>query len=104
MTIQVQKFGKVLNARPAGREAFLAIRPSLPSHNVDAGSDRGKTEDIIIDFDGVEVLTPSFADEFVTPLTQLYPGRISFANTENITVRKTLAFLSEDWPKGTYQS
>ncbi|MBI3619114.1 DUF4325 domain-containing protein [Candidatus Peregrinibacteria bacterium] len=98
MTIEMLKIGSVLDSRPAGREAFLALRPTL-GNNADSPMNK---EHLTLDFHGVTLLTPSFADEFITPLTQLYPGRISFANTENITVQKTLAFLSKDWPEGTY--
>lgn len=95
MTIAMHKFGTILNSRPAGREAFLAFRPQL-LHVLKS------TEEIILDFQGVQVLTPSFADEFVTPLLEQYPGRVSFMHTQNITVRKTLEFLSEQWPKDAY--
>ncbi|TSC59099.1 MAG: Uncharacterized protein Greene041619_121 [Candidatus Peregrinibacteria bacterium Greene0416_19] len=95
MTIKMRKFGTVLNSRSAGREAFLAIRPALPR---DQGS-----QDIILDFHGVEVLTPSFADEFITPLIELQCARLRFENTGNITVSKTLRFLARDWPEGTYK-
>lgn len=90
----MRKIGNVLDARPEGREAFLGIRPTLPKIQ----------EPLVLDFDGVDVLTPSFADEFVTPLITLYPGKVQFRNTENISVKKTLEFLSEDWPEGTYPS
>lgn len=87
MTIYMKKVGEVLDSRPNGREALLAIRPRI----------KNETE-LELDFDGVKILTPSFADEFVTPLTEEYSGRISLKNTqENITVKKTLEFLSENW-------
>lgn len=78
----------MLTDRPNGREAFLAIRPILPA----------RPEHLVLDFQGVEVPTPGFADEFITPLLEQYPKRVSFRNTQNITVRKTLEFLSEQWP------
>lgn len=90
MTIEMQKIGVILNSRPAGREALLAMRPHL----------RG-VEDVVLDFSGVNVLTPSFADEFVTPLVSEYKDRLLLTHTkENITVFKTLEFLSEDWGEG----
>lgn len=95
MIIDMRKFGDILNSRPAGREAFLAFRPKL-LHDLKAD------ETILVDFEGVKVLTPSFADEFITPLIEQYPGKISLQNTHNITVRKTLEFLSPDWPKNSY--
>lgn len=87
MTIDMRKIGTVLDSRPAGREALLALRPRLKD-----------AADLIIDFAGVNVLTPSFADEFVTPLTEEFTGRIALQHTrENITVEKTLEFLAKGW-------
>jgi len=88
MTIEMKNIGIVLDSRPAGREAFLAMQPRL--------RDAANVE---LDFDGVKVLTPSFADEFVTPLIEKYGDHITFLHTtKNITVQKTLRFLAEDWP------
>lgn len=79
----MQKFGTILNSRPSGREAFLRaiqiVNGSLTS------------EKIILDFLGVEVLTPSFADEFLHLLKDKYRGReIRLENTESATVKETL--------------
>ncbi len=84
------KFGEMLNSRPDGREALLAIRPRIKNE-----------KEIEIDFVGVKMLTPSFADEFVTPLVEEYSEEnLKLVNTqENITVKKTLEFLSENWDK-----
>lgn len=92
MVIEMRKIGSVLDNRPDGREAFLAIRPILPKHH----------EPIVVDFQGIEVLTPGFADEFITPLIELFRGNLSFMHTGNITVRKTLEFFSEQWPKNAF--
>lgn len=92
MTIQMRKFGTVLNSRPAGREALLAISPTLPPASPEA-------EDIELDFAAVEVLTPSFAEEFVIGLLDRYPGHVRFKNTDNVTVLTTLDFLSRQWPE-----
>lgn len=86
----MHKFGEMLNSRPDGREALLAIRPRIRNE-----------KNLEIDFAGVKILTPSFADEFVTPLIEEFPEEnIKLVNTqENITVKKTLEFLSENWSK-----
>ena len=97
MTIEMRKFGETLTSHPEGREAFLAFRPTLLH-------DLRPDEEITIDFQGVMVLTPSYAVEFIDPLLEQYPQRVSFKNTQNITVQRTLEFLSEQWPKGTYNS
>lgn len=85
MEIYLKKFGTTLISRPAGKEAYLALQPSMKNLNRD--------ESIIIDFDGVMVLTPSWADEFVTPLERTYGKRVSFLHTENPSVKATLETL-----------
>ncbi len=67
MILQMIKFGTILNSRPAGREAVLRAKQIIN------GSD--DPEGVILDFSGVEVLTPSFADEFITGLKHLYQDK-----------------------------
>ena len=50
MIIQLNKFGTTLVSRPSGKEAWLAFQPTL--------SEIPDNEDIIVDFEGVRVLTP----------------------------------------------
>lgn len=84
MNIEIKKFGITLVSRPAGKEAWLAFQPTLNElkHN----------EKIIVDFDGVVVLTPSWADEFLTPLKQKFK-EVELINTSNPSVKATLAIL-----------
>lgn len=84
MKIYLKKFGTVLISRPAGKEAYLAIQPTI--------KDYGPDEKIEIDFEGVSVLTPSWADEFVTPLTNNHKN-VGLFNTENPSVGATLETL-----------
>jgi hypothetical protein len=92
MILFMHKFSKKLDSRPAGREAWLAIQPKLREAQAN--------EEIALDFEGVLLLTPSFADEFVTLLLNDYPNPVVLEHTkDNITVQKTLEFLSETWKK-----
>ncbi|MBF8280486.1 MAG: hypothetical protein HW383_259 [Candidatus Magasanikbacteria bacterium] len=85
MRLELKKFGLVLTSRPAGKEAYLAAKAySLP---------KDEQEKIEIDFDGVQVLTPSWADEFLTPLFKDYPGRVVLLPTHNATVKATLEII-----------
>lgn len=85
MIIELKKFGKMLISRPAGKEAFLAAQAyTLPKEN----------EKIVIDFDGVLVLSPSWADEFLTPLKEKYKD-VEYLNTENASVKATLELLEK---------
>ncbi len=84
MRIELKKFGTILVSRPAGREAFLVMSAYLTK-------DLPVDEEIIIDFFGVKVLTPSWADEVITQLAKQH--KISFKHTDNPTVKSTLKTL-----------
>lgn len=83
MRIAIVKFGRVLTSRPAGREAFLAIRPTLDP-------DTGVVE---IDFSGIISLSPSWADEFLSQLKAIYGDKIKYLPTDNKSVIQTLKIL-----------
>lgn len=87
MRIELKKFGEILVSRPAGREAYLALSAYL-TKDVEAD------EKIEVDFSGVKVLTPSWADEVITPLSQKFSS-LHFSNTENSSVQATLETLRE---------
>ena len=87
MRIELKKFGEMLISRPAGREAYLAMSAYLTK-----GID--KNELIEIDFSGVKVLTPSWADEVITKTAKEFKN-IELLNTENPTVQATLRTLRE---------
>ncbi|PIZ75336.1 DUF4325 domain-containing protein [Candidatus Peregrinibacteria bacterium CG_4_10_14_0_2_um_filter_38_24] len=85
MKIYLKKFGTTLISRPAGKEAFLALQPSINETPTD--------RKIEIDFEGVSVLTPSWADEFITPLSNQH--NVTLLNTENPSVKATLETLKK---------
>lgn len=87
MRIELKKFGEILVSRPAGREAFLAMSAYL-TKGVD------KDEEIEIDFSGVKVLTPSWADEVITKTAEEFKN-VKLLNIENATVQATLKTLRE---------
>lgn len=88
MTIQISKFGEVLISRPAGKEAFLAAKAyAFPK-------DGTSIEKISLDFSGVKVLSPSWADEFISGIKSNYTDNISYLNTENPSVKQTLKTLN----------
>lgn len=88
MRIEIKQLGTVLSSRPAGKEALLAIRSSLLR-------DVKKTELLELDFVGVDALTPSWADEFVTPLAEEWGENLHYTNIENPSVKATLEFLKQ---------
>ena len=85
MIIKLNKFGTTLVSRPAGKEAYLAFAPTLRECK--------DNEAIEVDFDGVEVLTPSWADEFLTPLFNSYKNKVSLKNIDNPSVVESLKIL-----------
>jgi len=87
MIIELKKFGTTLVSHPSGKEAWLAFQPVL-----NTASDN---EEIIVDFADVMVLTPSWADEFLTPLRTRFGKRVTLKNTDNASVKATLAILDK---------
>lgn len=87
MIIEISKFGDKLVSRPSGREAFLAIESYMLK-------DLSEDETIEIDFSGVKALTPSWADEVITPVSKRFKN-VKLINTENETVQATLKTLRE---------
>jgi len=81
-TIEMKKFGKVLNSRPAAKEAVLRVKQII----------NGTEGNITIDFCDVDILTPSYADEFVKGLKGIYPNKkIDFQGIEqNEIIKETL--------------
>lgn len=61
----------------------------------------GSEEDITLDFSGVEVLTPSFADELVRGISAIYPEKkIRYSGLEeNESLRDTFVAIGikTDW-------
>ena len=74
-------------SRPSGKEAWLAFQPTLNEASAD--------EDIVVDFGDVIVLTPSWADEFLTPLYKRFDGKVKLHNIDNPSVSATLAILAK---------
>ena len=86
MIIALKKFGTTLVSRPSGKEAWLAYQPVL--------NDVPKHEKIFVDFSDVVVLTPSWADEFLTPLRSRFKNNITLLHADNASVKATLAILT----------
>ncbi len=85
--IELKKFGEILISLPAGREAYLAMQAYILK-------DVKKGDLIEIDFSGVKVLAPSWADEVITNILASYKN-VKLLNTENSSVQATLKILKE---------
>ena len=87
MNIIVKKFGIILTSRKDGKEAYLALQPLL--------KDLPDNEIVNIDFAGVASLSPSWGDEFITPLQEKYGDKLVLENTSNSSVSETLDLISK---------
>lgn len=87
MNINLSKFGSVLTSRQAGREAYAAFLPILATMN--------ENEDMLVDFYGVSTFSPSWGDEFLTPLQKQLGGRLILKNTNNPSVLLTITMLEK---------
>jgi len=87
MKIELKKFGTTLISRQLGKEAFLAFSPTLRKASA--------KENLELDFEGVITFSPSWAEEFLRPLVEKYKKRLTLKNTDNVSVKSTLAFLEK---------
>jgi len=86
IVLEMKKFGKILNSRPAGQEALMRARQLIN------GSEENT---IILDLTSVDVLTPSFADEFINGLKNQYTiKKVEIRGAEgNLLIQETLKAL-----------
>jgi len=87
MNIELKKFGTTLVSRQSGKEAFLAFSPTLESTSDKDG--------VVIDFASVITFSPSWGDEFITPIYKKYKDRLILKNTSNSSVVATLKILED---------
>ena len=87
MKIYLKKFGTMLISRQNGREAFAALQTQLNSLN--------ESEKLELDFEGVITFSPSWGDEFLTPLVKKYGSKLILINTANPSVKATIELLEE---------
>ena len=88
MEIKVSNFGDILMSRPAGREAFLMAKAYV-------FKELKTNEAITLDFDGIKVLAPSWADEFLSGVKKEFSNEIQYINTENPSVKASLKAVLE---------
>jgi len=87
MKLQLEKFGKTLISRELGSEAFKAFQSTLREFS--------KDEELEIDFSGVFTLSPSWADEFFSPLLNQLGDKLILLPSDNLSVHATLRILQE---------
>ena len=87
MKIKLKQFGESLSSRQAGKDAYGGFLPTLSTLNAD--------EPIEIDFEGVSSLSPSWGDEFLSPLLKKLKDKLILFNTNNLSVNATINLLAE---------
>ncbi len=87
MKIELKKFGTTLISRQSGSEAFKAFQSTL--------QDLKPTEELEIDFSGVLTFSPSWGDEFLSPLLDQLGDRLVLLASDNMSVQATLKLLQE---------
>ena len=87
MRVELKKFGTTLISRQNGREAFAAFQPQLTA--------LGENKNLELDFEGVITFSPSWGDEFLSPLLKKYDARLILINTGNPSVKATLELLEK---------
>lgn len=86
MKIDLKKFGTILTSRQAGKEALMAFKPNL--------KELSEQEEVEVDFLGVDTFSPSWGDEFLTPLQNQLENKVFLTNTQqNLSVKVTLELL-----------
>lgn len=86
MYLELKKFGNILSSRPAGRDAWLGAQAYL--------FDNLKSEEKIeVDFSGVSVLSPSWAEEFLSKLKEKFGERVIFLPSNNPSVKASLEII-----------
>ena len=88
MKLELKKFGTTLSSRPVAKEAWSVTRAYILSG-------KKPNEKIEVDFEGVQVLTPSWADEFISSLQQEYPNDIILLPSDNASVNMSLEFVTK---------
>ncbi len=89
MKIEIKKFGNILVSRPAGREAFLVIQSYFKPTD--------DQEIIELDFTEAGAVGPSWLDEVLTGLRQLYgKSRVICLPTQNPSVIESLKVIEDE--------
>ena len=87
MKLQLEKFGKTLISRELGSESLKAFQSTLRELSPD--------EQLEVDFSGVLTLSPSWGDEFLSPLLDQIGDRLVLLPSDNLSVQATLKILEE---------
>jgi len=87
MVIDIKKFGAILTSRQLGKEALAAYLPNF--NNI------SEEEKIYVNFDEIDVFSPSWGDEFLTALYRKFGDRLILKKSVNASVNASVEMLEE---------
>ena len=87
MIIDIKKFGSILTSRQLGKEALAAYLPNF--NNI------SEEEKIYVNFEGIDVFSPSWGDEFLTVLYRKFGDRLILKKSSNASVNASVEMLEE---------
>ncbi|NCO00093.1 STAS-like domain-containing protein [Candidatus Falkowbacteria bacterium] len=87
MVIDIKKFGAILTSRQLGKEALSAFLPNF--NNI------SESEKIYVNFDDIDVFSPSWGDEFLTALYRKFGDRLILKKSSNASVNASVEMLEE---------
>jgi len=83
MILEIKKFGTHLISRPEGRDAALVVRHQF--------LDKDNTQSVMLDFEGVMLMTPSWLDEVVQEILKtVEKEKLTFTNAQNSSVKASI--------------
>ncbi len=87
MIIEIKKFGAILTSRQLGKEALAAYLPNF--NNI------SESEKIYINFEDIDVFSPSWGDEFLTALYRKFGNRLILKKSSNASVNASVEMLEK---------
>jgi hypothetical protein len=87
MIIDIKKFGAILTSRQLGKEALAAYLPNF--NNI------SESEKIYVNFEDIDVFSPSWGDEFLTALYRKFNNRLILKKSSNASVKASVEMLEE---------
>jgi hypothetical protein len=87
MVIDIKKFGAILTSRQLGKEALAAYLPNF--NNI------SESEKIYVNFEDIDVFSPSWGDEFLTGLYKKFGPSLILKKSSNASVNASIEMLEE---------
>lgn len=87
MVIDIKKFGTILTSRQLGKEALAAFSPNFSSISAE--------EKIYVNFNEIDVFSPSWGDEFLSALYKQFGDRLILEKSSNASVNASIEIIEK---------